>query len=44
MLPRKGTRSDSSTTTQLDGDVLARVLGAIRELDSVVREHAIQGG
>lgn len=44
MLSRRGTRSVSSSTTQLDGDTLARVLGVIRELTDVVREQVTHVG
>lgn len=39
MPAKSGTRSESSTTTQLESDILAGVIGVIRELADVVKEQ-----
>lgn len=41
---RRGTRSESSIIALLDVDAMIGVLGTIRELVGVVREHATNGG
>lgn len=43
MPPYRNTQSNSSTSTKLDGDVLHEVLGMIKELAGIIREHVTHG-